>query len=500
MITTTILGMKEEKPSWGIASFLNEHDWHERKDNLTIEQRRKFAECVDYKKKEFKGYITERDLALIFIDSLDEVEEQPGKLKREFLRKKEVTEKKELLEKEQQEQEYLVKEQEESERLKKEKLEKRRLKIEYIRLKLENAKEKERLRLQDERLQEEKLERERSEREIQQKLEEECKIPKKFTTHTQTYHWLYRAIMNDSPQEIKKVFKHTKELYSSFPNYPQNEFVNDLFNNCKLPYINQKPLICAISLARSKAVKALLELSADPNISTQEFPRPIDYALQLGDPRSALELVKAGADFKERTDNPGYPTGMGRAIGLFNQDPEICSQLIQEMFDRGYCEQKFGPQTNERNTNVWALALTASQYGLSGDEEISVSLIDLFIKNGCDINKTVFFDQVGVTPLAIALNVRNMHNIELLLEAKADPNKQFTYGGRFVMRYKIRNTNGFITPLQYTQQMVLNKYPEAQEVLELLSRFIKKQSEEKVGKGDDGIQRILKKYGINKEN
>ena len=26
IITTTILGMKEEKPSWSIASFLNEHD------------------------------------------------------------------------------------------------------------------------------------------------------------------------------------------------------------------------------------------------------------------------------------------------------------------------------------------------------------------------------------------------------------------------------------------------------------------------------------------
>lgn len=385
MVTITISGMKEENQSWSIASFLNEHDWHERKDNLTNEQRKKFAECVDYRKKEFKDHITERDLALILIDSLDEAEE--------------------------------------------------------------------------------------------------CKIPKKFTTSAQGNQWLYRAIMNDSPQEIKKVFKGLQELYYS-SNYPQDIFIDDLFNNqqrgCKLPYINQKPLICAISLARPRAVRALLELKADPNVSSKDFPRPVDYALQLGDPKSALELVRAGANFKERTNNPGYPTAIGHVIGLFNQDPETCSQLIQEMFDRGYSEQLFDPQTNERNTNVWALALTASQYGLSADEEISKSLVDLFIKNGCDINKPVFCDQIHITPLAIALDVRNMHNIELLLEAKADPNKQFTYGGRFIMVHRIRNTNGFITPLEYAQQMALNNYPNAQEIIELFSKYINQQSQEKI--------------------
>lgn len=409
IITTTILGMKEESPSWSITSFLNEHDWHERKGNLTIEQRKKFAECVDYRKKEFKGHLTERDLAVILIDSLDEAEES--------------------------------------------------------------------------------------------------KIPKKFATHTQAYQWLYRAIINNSPQEIKKVFRGVKVLYSSFPNSSINDFLNA--PNCK----SKLPLVWAISLACSKAVKTLLELNANPNTNYHGYSviaggecffRLSHYALLLGDSKSALELIKAGADFSGGLQRGGtanndegrnHPTAIGYAIGLFNQDPETCSELIQEMFNRGYNEQKFDPQANERNTNVWALALTASQYGLSEDEEISKSLVDLFIKNGCDINKPVFFDQVYLTPLAIALQVKNIHNIALLLEAKADPSKWFVIP-RGCTR---RTTNGFITPVEYTQEMVLKKYPEGQGILELLTKYIKKQFQEKV-EINDRCQHILKKNDFDKEN
>ncbi len=246
----------------------------------------------------------------------------------------------------------------------------------------------------------------------------------------------------------------------SNPNFPSNKLKEQI----NKPHCRGKtPLVQAVSLSRPKAVKALLECGANPHEvysgpsvlggmgwhkNCPKYPnlKLVHYALLLGDVKSALALVRHGANAEggmhrtgsePRNDLVNYTTAMRYAIYLYNQDPQSCSELIQELFDRGYNEIKYTWNTNQHKTNPWVLAIEAPSY-FSGGSELNEPLVDLFVKNGLDVNQSIpNANNCYDTPLGLAVSRGDVNAVRLLLERGADPNKTFQKGNQSFTPLKV---------------------------------------------------------------
>lgn len=283
---------------------------------------------------------------------------------------------------------------------------------------------------------------------------------------------LYRAIFNDSPEEIRLAIE-------------SGAVVNDVY----------APLLKAILLARSNAVEALLKHKANPKIfcytntnqhlsSVTAHPhlysfKLVHYAAFLGDMKSALSLIKYGADFGGDISEWGSGrTGeiinhtdiMGIVLGNYSEDSVTCLQLIQLLFDRGY---KIN-QTEWKN-NIWYMAIwpqfSCGKHG-HNDTILDEPLIKLLVKNGADMNAPIvsISNPYGhLTPLGIAILNGNTPAISSLLKAGANVHQPFS---EIISAGRRRSSSRIVTPLAFVASRRENLKPATiDEIMKLLRKY-----------------------------
>lgn len=206
---------------------------------------------------------------------------------------------------------------------------------------------------------------------------------------------LLMAIMNGTTEEIKKAVQ---------PVLEQGKF-------------DKTPMTWAVLLMKSNAVEALLECGAkfDANIAA--------FAAKMGDIKTALVVVKSGADISGLMDE--YMTlAMNYVTQVSHKD--IAMELIQELIKRGY-----------NINNMW-------KFGVWKTAAYPV-ILDLLIKKGIDVNH-VFEDKSwkgsSWTPLIAAAIYGDIQAIKFLLGAGANINQK----GNPLLRHPI---NGLHTPFYF---------------------------------------------------
>ena len=205
---------------------------------------------------------------------------------------------------------------------------------------------------------------------------------------------LHNAIMNDSPNDVRQALEWGAD----------KEHGKD----------NLSPLLWAVLAKKSNAVEELLK----HNVHTDTIytgDNLVHHAMNREDIKSAILLVKAGADFSENaTFTPGYYTLMERVLMLFSSNPATrnnCLEFLQELINRGY-------DLNSANYRMNALYKCLSCV----PEKI---LLEFFIRNGVNTNQLITIDQGrSWTPLFKAIDINNVTVVKILLDAGADVNQK----------------------------------------------------------------------------
>jgi len=285
---------------------------------------------------------------------------------------------------------------------------------------------------------------------------------------------LYRAIFNDAPQEIEAIAKS----------------VDIVDSRCVISRDSNRmpPLWWALSLARPKAVRALLALGVNSNaprtnallsaskpatvqvnsrggqiiISRAESCiKPVHYAAFNGDMQSTLALIQADADVsgdiissEVHSDKPVRRDVMGYALKYYVEDEETAHQVVTELFAKGYCMAN-----NHRSTNIWFAAI----YNPIGRYPLNKRLLDLLIAQKADVNDHFDYGAVRVTPLGYAIQAGAIDAVALLLEAGARVDEQIK-----------RKNEPSRTLLEFARERVMDQRPNAGGVLQLLQERVSK--------------------------
>ena len=244
---------------------------------------------------------------------------------------------------------------------------------------------------------------------------------------------IHQAIMNDSAQEVRQAIELGADI----------EHGRDY----------KVPLLEAVLSKKSNAIKELLEHHVNIDI-IHSGCNLVQNAMQQCDVKSALLLVRAGADssqkgtsqplmdmalwelatnhfpdarnqyfeFLRELINRGYNLNSGylmsRTMIVFAKNPVAkiqCFEFLRELISHGY-------DLNDGNCNRNAL-----YNALCGYPE--KELLEFFIKNGANPNKLITIDQRNSwTPLFNAINIsdvqKSMVAVKVLLDAGADINKK----------------------------------------------------------------------------
>lgn len=241
---------------------------------------------------------------------------------------------------------------------------------------------------------------------------ESCDESCEIKTHKEFEAMLYQGIIQDSKRKIKHAIRH---------GIPTNKEVGP---------IPKQPIDWAVSLARSSAVETLLEngANASSNCSAHLFTIPschqgkirypalklIEHATLLGDMKSALSLIRHGANFSDcRYPNRPDTDIMDIALNSYNTDQHSCLELIQELFNHGY---KF--DTYNYRKNAWRNAIHNDQ----GRSVLDRPLVKIFLKNDGDINQVIPVSDGNRTPLALAVANGHLQAAEALIQEGANVN------------------------------------------------------------------------------
>lgn len=216
---------------------------------------------------------------------------------------------------------------------------------------------------------------------------------------------LYEGIINDSAESIKKA------LYDGAINPNIYKMKGD-----------RLPIVLAVLLNKTNAIKALLECGADAN-TAYLGKRILHHAMTLDNTDSACLLVKKGADFSGTIElNKNI---MDKAING-NQCKLIPLELIQELINKGWDihnnteDYQNSRGIGNRLTNIW--------WNIIAHEGSKTELLTLFLKNGLDPNQTIYNNIMkkgsSWTPLLLAIEKGNFIAVKMLVEAGADINKK----------------------------------------------------------------------------
>lgn len=271
---------------------------------------------------------------------------------------------------------------------------------------------------------------------------------------------LYKAIIEDSSEKV---------FYAVQAGANLNREIN-----------GKLPLVWAVVLCKHNAVDALCVCKADVNMyysgqmlvnsasiasssqhgfyATQH--NSISYvpikllacALLLGDIKTALILIKHGADIKipinHTIDVLVYVLQCINPAG----EEDIVLELIQELFKRGYPLNSNGLAIIDNrvisHVSVWEAALKGSFQ--------STKVLELFMKNGANPNQMIGgAGGANWTPLFLAIQTNNPQIVAYLLSIGADVNQKAAPGGQ----------NNYQTPLTYAMSL---KHLDNKELIDIL--------------------------------
>lgn len=268
---------------------------------------------------------------------------------------------------------------------------------------------------------------------------------------------LYRAILNDSAEEVRFAVEQGANINRKY---------------CK-HFENKPPLAVAVSLTKSNAVEALLECGAS-GTGYQSFPTIIDkgspvrpyhgtwtcrypsrkllqISLLLGDIKSALALVKAGAKWSDFQGN-NHCDIINQILRFYPQEKQASLELMQIIINQGY---------NIKNSiwrkNIWRNAIHDDH----GYSVLDNQLIQFLMQNNVDINQYISGSDGRFTPLAIAIRNGKLQIIKYLLDNGADISKQISVN---LGRREIQK----LTPLSYALYRRSKNQPNMNEVVEYL--------------------------------
>ena len=269
---------------------------------------------------------------------------------------------------------------------------------------------------------------------------------------------LYRAILNDSADDVK----HEKDAGAD---------PKDINVTGKGLY----PLGLAVFLTKSEAVRALLECGATSDRMSKfakfngiQSKFPLEYALSMGDIKTALALLKHTKDKKishisiQNQDLFQYLIENINPSGI----KDLVLEFMQELIDRGY-------DINASHYNARTINLEITQYKSAWASAIYsqfyfVEVLELLMKNGANPSQRIQGDSQFWTPLHVAINNNRLSAVRFLLDAGADLTKKALVPGR-------HRTVNSQTPLSYAKASLLTgSYSKAlmgaenQEVINLL--------------------------------
>lgn len=222
---------------------------------------------------------------------------------------------------------------------------------------------------------------------------------------------LEKAIFNDSSEEIQQA----------------------VFAGANVNHMNgNPPILLAVLLRKSSSVEALIDLGANLDVS-YEGCRLIHYALKLGDFKSALLLIKAGAPFNESlaSHQNGFIYLVVECLGNSHYNG-LALEIIQELINRDY-----PINSKDFRMNLW--------YAMLGSYHRSKECLKMLIDNGMDVNQKILLPHMGVkkttfsTPLFRAIDYHNEDAIRILLDSGADINQKIT----------LSDTGVLYSPLSY---------------------------------------------------
>jgi ankyrin repeat protein len=288
---------------------------------------------------------------------------------------------------------------------------------------------------------------------------------------------MYRAILNDSPEEIKYAVKAGADL---------TEEIRD----------KKTALVWAILLGRSNVVGALLECGAKANttyagkslvhdVNTSSDAHMHGYycgipllhcALLLSDIKSAILLLKTAPVNRDTRGlhnaiKAGRHGGQGKNIFdyvITEIDPtgikDLILEFVQILIDHGwdintnFYDERTGHshygQDNHRPHSAWISALDSLYF--------STEVFELLMKNGANPNQVIYGGHLCTgNPLMWAIYHNNIKAVKYLLDVGADVNKQVTYAS-----HPRNATQG--TLLSYTRTL---KGVDNHEIIALLMKY-----------------------------
>lgn len=231
---------------------------------------------------------------------------------------------------------------------------------------------------------------------------------------------LFRAILNDSPEEIKHAIQAGAD-----PKYG---------------------IARAVEFARPNAIQTLLDCGAKASIGQGL------KSLAIGDIKSALLLFKntpvSKDSLKELLDEKCDHRHILEYI-FTRIDPtgihDLLLDLVQAIIDHGYDINSTAykrVEINRKTTQVksaWIDAICSRFY--------SVEMLKLFMKNGANPNQLIYDTSATWTPLFIAIQANNLSAVKYLLEVGANIHQQCApIPGR-------RGSGTQMTPLAYAQSL-----------------------------------------------
>ena len=213
---------------------------------------------------------------------------------------------------------------------------------------------------------------------------------------------MYRAILNDSPEDIRYALSAGASL----------------------------DLGTAIGLARYRAIKTLLECGAVVDLCH------VEKAMVLGDIKSALLLINhipINADISRelrrwKKDNKGifeYAVTEIDPMGI----KDVVLEFMQAIIDHGYNINSSNHQSHQVN-NEWTEHASAWVSALQSPH-LSVEIFELLMKNGADPNQPIRGGgYIAVHPLVLAIANNDIKAVKYLLAAGANVNEGVVWSGR----------------------------------------------------------------------